>query len=658
MKRSHLRYAAFPWVLGSMALATDAHAAELTPPRIETAQTLLETAPTLDTLHDFLAEAPETDPEDRIEQAQERDGKIAVLEAAIEEKATSTVPRSRALYELAQEHLARADFLRDQAMTKYAKDYDRYFIGEQLEAPKPELQDVKEELLKGLSTLRDMLANDPKNPRKDELNFLIAMTLARVGNDHCEAYFKQAIQHSKSKEWATLAKIGRADYLVQKGRNDEALKLYEEARKASGKNAKVKAYANYRLGWVHLTRDWGSGDARRKEALAKAEQALKFTVQTLEDGDEASRYVLHREAARDLAWIWAITGNEKEPARFLEDQDLEDLQPYNRDRVAVEAIRSHNLDKAASVYKELALADPEDPMIPDYRLRLGQAYAMEGDTKSMQREIAALKDMTTNEDNEWFDEHEDDEGRIARAKRMIALLPASSGFKLIRVAQEEKDPARKKKQLETAVHELAARAKANPKDPEIVSIRMTLVQALSALGRPMDVLDQLDEIVKLGKQAEEFQAAAITERLNLAIKLEADQTYPPVPALGEVRAPIPLPSMKKRFAVYATDFLKLNPEVKEKPALLYQMANDLFVYGHYTEALPRFEVLVNEFPTTDQAKAAIEIVLSMGVKRGDWDELIRLSTSFLNNRAVKGKALRDYVKENLDYAKGQKLQGS
>ena len=87
--------------------------------------------------------------------------------------------------------------------------------------------------------------------------------------------------------------------------------------------------------------------------------------------------------------------------------------------------------------------------------------------------------------------------------------------------------------------------------------------------------------------------------------------------------------------------------------LRFQIAQDLFSYGHYEKALPLFEQLAAEFPRTDQGKAGIEIVLSMNLKRKNYEELIRLSTSFLNNREVRGKVLRDYIKQNLDWAKQQ-----
>ena len=112
-------------------------------------------------------------------------------------------------------------------------------------------------------------------------------------------------------------------------------------------------------------------------------------------------------------------------------------------------------------------------------------------------------------------------------------------------------------------------------------------------------------------------------------------------------------AVKARFATAATDFLRIVPKSDIEPNLRYQIADDLFAYGHYDEALPLFESLVGEFPRSDQAKGAVQTLLSYHLKHDHWDEMVRLGTAWLNNRSVKGKNLRDYIKENMDYARGR-----
>lgn len=620
------------------------------------AESLIERAPDLDTLHDLLSPAPPEDAEDRDELEVERDMVIAALEAALERNA-APLARSRDLYELAMQRRARSAYLLDQAKARYAEAYDRYFVFDLASAPTLRLDAVKEELLKSLSHLRDLLANAPTHARRDELNFLIATTLARVGNDHCEAYFKQAIERSKSSEWALKSRLGRADYLVGKGRFDEAVKLYEEARKTAPR--RLKAYATYRLGWAILQKAWDATGKARQEAQQKAAVAFKLTVALLEDDDEDedSRLELRTEAARDLVWLWARSGVTKEPLAFLEKHDLEDLTPFYLEQLAREQIERRQLDEAAATYRALLAEEPEHPRAPDFSLRLARAHYLEGNVQAVKAQLAALRSMSSNPEDPWFEEYEDDTPRIERVRRMAALLPLSGGFTLARAAEGEKNPAKKKKLLEGAVSELSAYTRANANDPQLPVVRMALASAYLQLERHKDALAELDALYLLGDKAKAHREAVVTERLSLVIKLDAAQKYPPLPAPGEVARPIPLPELKQRFARYAEDYLKVMPASEQALPLRFQIAQDLFLYGHYDESMRRFEALVTEFPGSEQSKVAIEVLLSMNLKRARWDELVRLSTTFLNNRAVKGKALREYVKENLDYAKSRQTSG-
>lgn len=621
------------------------------------AESLIERAPDLDTLHALLAPAPPEDADDREELEVERDTVIASLEAALERNA-APLARSRDLYELAMQRRARAAHLLDQAKARYAEAYDRYFVFDLASAPTLRLDAVKEELLKSLSHLRDLLANSPTHARRDELNFLIATTLARVGNDHCEAYFKQATERAKSSEWALKSRIGRADYLVGKGRFDEAVQLYEEARKTAPR--RLKAYATYRLGWAILQKAWDATGKARQEAQQKAVVAFKLTVALLEDDeeDEDSRLQLRTEAARDLVWLWARSGVAKEPLAFLEKHDLEDLTPFYLEQLAREQIERRQLDEAAATYRSLLAEEPGHPRAPDFSLRLARAHYLEGNVQAVKARLATLRSMGSNPEDPWFEQHEDDKPRIERVRRMAALLPLSGGFTLARAAEGEKNPAKKKQLLEGAVSELSAYAKANANDPQLPVVRMALASAYLQLERHKDALAELDALYLLGDKAKAHREAIVTERLSLVIKLDAAQKYPPLPAPGEVARPIPLPELKQRFARYAEDYLKVMPASEQALPLRFQIAQDLFLFGHYDESMRRFEALVTEYPGSEPAKVAIEVLLSMNLKRARWDELVRLSTAFLNNRAVKGKALREYVKENLDYAKSRQTSGT
>ncbi len=600
------------------------------------------TTPDQDTLHEFLAPVLPEDPEERAEVRQQRDTMITQLET-LYDSSKSEIVRAGALYDLSRLHQERAFDLKDQAEAAHRIEADRYLIGELAVEPSLKLDAYREELLRRVNVLRDMTSNFPRDPRIAEVTWQLASTMARVGNDHCEYYFKQAALMSKTPEWANKVKLSRADYLMSKNQFDDAIKLYTEVREAVKDAADpIKAYATYRLGWGYLA----------KNDKKKGEAALKLAFLGLTK-DEPVRFRLRQEAALKLADLWAEAGNEKEATEFAATHDLPHFMDTYQARLAEVWERQGKFDKVIAYDRDQIVKRPLDADVPNLHLQIAHAYVATGNVNGMNEEIASLNKLVSDETNPWYEEHHEDEAATARIKKMVNLLPLASGFKLFKQAQAEKDVKKQKTLMTAAVKTLQDQQKTVTDPAQSLAVRMSLVQGLIVLERFTETLDQLDALVKLGPKAEPHLTDAAFERLKIIVKLDGDQKYPPVPEPGEAKSPIPLPALKQRFAAAAEDYLKLVPEADNKVNLRFQIAQDLFSYGHYSEALPLFEQIATEFPRTDQGKAGIEIVLSMNLKKKNYEELIRLSTAFLNNRNVRGKVLREFIKQNLDWAKEQ-----
>lgn len=626
------------------------------PYQIATAEEQLsERAPHLHSLHDLLAEKLPDDREDLDELDAEIKETIAELERTLESHKNELL-RSRDLFEIGLWQRRQSDILRLRTDGRIRADFDRYFIGANANPPAPSHEAISESLRRSLSLFRDLLANNPNHRRRDELNFLISSTLARVGNDHCEAYFKQAIQHAKDKGWALRSKLARADYLVTKARLAEAETLYQEALTTG--EPRLKAYAHYRLGWLRFHAYLSAaGEGRRVASKAMRQHWQNvIVIAQEEDLDSETNLALGQIAAMDLLWLLALEGDKAGAQALMSKLDLQHHHGFFLDKLARAAINLRQLKEAEAIYQDLLAEHPDHPDAPDFALRLARAFYLEGRLPDVKRQQDKLRSMSSNPADPWYDTYSDDESRFSRLKQLTALLPLTGGLTLARAAERETDAKRRGQLLQGAIDQLSAYLKQQPKAAEATTIKLSLASLLITATRTKEALALLDQLSADQQLTKEQSLAAKSERLRLVVQMDAAQNYPALPQPGEVKKPIPLPDLKKRFAVYAEDFLSAMPESEDARALRYRIAQTLFLYGHYQEALKRFENLVAAHAGSEEAKVAIEVLLSMNLKWGLWDELVRLSTDFLNNRAVKGKALRDYVRENLDYAKAQKAQ--
>ena len=355
-----------------------------------------------------------------------------------------------------------------------------------------------------------------------------------------------------------------------------------------------------------------------------------------------------------MTWLWASLDDEAAATAFYEKIGMKKKIVKFKDLQAREWIIKGKLEKAVPYYEAKFKEDPELVERPDIYLRLAHAYIAAGNVAAMQKEVDAIVKLTTEKKDEWYEEHEDNEAVMTRAMKMHQLLPATVGFRLLSTAQAQTDVKRKKEILTAAITELQKQGAKEKDADKLLTIRLSVAEPLLSLERWKDALSELDAIVAMGSKAGDQLEIASFERLKILVKLIEESTFPEVPPPGEVKKPLPLPDLKARFAVAANDYLKIVPAAENALNLRYQIAHDLFTYGHYNESLPLMETIANDFPATDLGKSAIEICVSMNLKFERWDELIRLSTNFLNNRAVKGKALRDFLKQNLEWAKSQK----
>lgn len=635
------------------------------PGKAKAAESLLERAPNLDTLHQLLTPAPLYGKQDRLNTQHQRALNIFIL-AAKARRTTPSIERWQTIYKLSNLILEKSLDVRDFAQSRYETAFDRYFIGDAPAIPTLELDAYRETLLQAVNYLRDIAENTQSRFRRDEISFLIATTLARIGNDHCEVYFKQVIDKSNPNIWSILASIAKNDYLVAKDQFDPAIRGYsslgETIEKSEGKitsnlsMARLKSYIEYRRAWAIIKKNWEAPEKLRKQGLIEASHALRNSINLAKQDQTGheSRIKIATEASHDFLWILAILSEEKQAQEFLDVANNQELTNLYREIVVVEALNKKNFDLASRTLNTIIADTPNFTKIPDLTLRLARAYSVAGLDEAKNRELQQLSKFSTDPDNLWYRSHKNQPEKIARVQRMTELFPLSGGLHLVRSASNETDPARKSKLLNRGVDELTKYLSTQKNDSETNLVRLTRALALIELDRKQEALTELDTLYAIEDQDTNQRQAIATERLNLVIKLDSVQVYQPLPAPGEVKKPLPLPDLKQRFARYAEDYLRLIPGDPQALSLQFQTAQDLFLYGHYDEALSRFESIVNNYPSSDQAKTAIEVLLSMNVKRARWDELIRLSTSFLNNRAVKGRALRDYVRQNLDYAKSQK----
>jgi tetratricopeptide (TPR) repeat protein len=89
-----------------------------------------------------------------------------------------------------------------------------------------------------------------------------------------------------------------------------------------------------------------------------------------------------------------------------------------------------------------------------------------------------------------------------------------------------------------------------------------------------------------------------------------------------------IPPMGAAYLSAIDEFLRIAPEDKQVPVLLFHAAAIYYVYGHLEEALTRFFFIIDTYPKSAAAAVAARLVLDDAVAKEEWARAAELAKKF------------------------------
>lgn len=150
-------------------------------------------------------------------------------------------------------------------------------------------------------------------------------------------------------------------------------------------------------------------------------------------------------------------------------------------------------------------------------------------------------------------------------------------------------------------------------------------------------------------------------------KLEKKEIFAgkrPDVSAGAASAAQPIPELRKKYVAAIDRFLERGAEHEMAPAFGYRAGEVLYAYGHYDEAVKRFEIVVNKFPQSEAAKFAANLILDDLLAKKDWQAAATYAARFEQEKIgggdtgefakIKGGAQFNIAKNTLE--QGRKLR--
>lgn len=114
-----------------------------------------------------------------------------------------------------------------------------------------------------------------------------------------------------------------------------------------------------------------------------------------------------------------------------------------------------------------------------------------------------------------------------------------------------------------------------------------------------------------------IDAAVASGRLEKKDIFAGKRPDPNGPA-GAAGAKQEIPELRRKYVAAIDKFLEKGADHDMAPAFGYRAGEVLYSYGHYDEAVKRFETVVTKFPQSEAAKFAANLILDDLLARKDW----------------------------------------
>jgi TolA-binding protein len=527
----------------------------------------------------------------------------------------------------------------------------------------PKQSEIESHSFKTVGFARNLVNN--YTFEQDRNQYLLIRLLARTQNSNLFLFLDQFKKRFPNSSFMSHVNLALAEYYFQLKEYDKAEGLLKAIM--DNKTTAVRPYAIYKLAWVHIMRTQNEKDsAKRMAGLEKAAVALRLTHKLMNDWDAYKpAFKLKEEAAVDLAWVFAEMRSPKaDVQKYFEDNKPKAGYHTYLVYLAVDAIRDGDSKLAESAFAEYLPNEVESRYYPRDLMSQIDLFIQ---TRSFDKVLEGYKKIRAlfEEDNPWMKEWRKDKQLVESYQKQLSnhlILTASKIQQEAEKMGSQPPPKAVKGQPVYDASKLMVISKSYydlfmdwyPNSDAQDEARYNYALLVFQNGEMERAIQLLTKIANDTKS--EHRRDAAYSLVVAAANWDSTQPVPKLPDPGKAKNPVPLTKSKSTLVEKIDFFHKNWPEDEQNIPALYTAAQTLFEFGHYEDAMRRFDGLVKLAPKTEQGEAALNTLLSYYVEVARWDDLITICKQYLANKTVASSGHRKLIRQTLDYAKSQKPQ--
>ncbi len=583
--------------------------------------------------------------------------------SSIEDLLTSkkkSIRRFELLLRLGELHVERHDYLRDGEMRSFETAWDSWSKdGKKGREPKLETSGSDSEMTQGANAFRKLVNEFPKHPRTDAALYSLAKTLARMGKDTAVDYYKQLVKSFPKSPLIPDTYLALGEYYFDKHQIPEALTYYKKVM--DFKDHRAYPYAVYKLGWAYYNAT-AKDEAGVAENYKKAVTAFKLVVK-LSDKDKAAQknrnFDLREEAIKDLIMVWAESEDVASAWKYFKTIGEQDSFYKMLERLGnIYADQGKN-GQSIAVFQRLLKDAPKREGNPAVHAKLLELYDLTNNIPAVVVELRNMQKLYLG-NSAWVAANKKNPGAADEANRLVELNMHRYGTMFHQRGQKAKSDGYMKNAAEVYDMYLTS----FPTNSNAYDIRYYLAEILFDSKQFEPAAQHYLIVAKQDPKGKYMKPAALNAVAAMNQRVQSTK-WPQLPPPGQVPKPLEIPSAKAKFVETIDQYVTLLPKEKDGEPMRFTAAQIFFEYGHYDEAISRFDKITKEIPETKQARSAVKVILGYYGDHEDWNKLITWAQGFNHQDKLLDKDLKKYVvdllrgamfKRALAYEKAQKYE--
>lgn len=555
-------------------------------------------------------------------------------------------------YEKSRFYFFRAQEAEDQAL-RAANDGAKSDLMSQ---KKQNLKESKVWLSQALDVYRKIRDKYPKYERTPEVLFALGQSYWSEGRlEDAIAMYRDLIVNFPDSPLIAEAWIAFGEYYFSENDVNRALKSYQKA--AKDKRSRVYGFALYKQAWCYYNlADW--------QAALKKFRATVLYSQLADQLSGENKIALGREAQKDWVRAYSHVGDPKrakfEIADLLGVDDCKERSCWKLlEQLANLWFDEGYFAESATIYRQLIQLEPENTRNPFFQGRIVDLTARGGNKKKVireTRELIKVYDATKARVAQRTGTTEADEQAREDVKE-AAQLAENTIRRLAQLWNREAKKTRTPKTYDYAKTLYEDYLNLFPKTNYAYEMRFQLGDLYYKLEKFDDAAKMYEATVLAKPKDGKYLIDAANDNI-LAVEEHLKDLGVRRPKTSGKK--VDIHPQKQRLIEACDRYAEVVPADKADKlvAVKFKAAKIYYDYAHNEEALRRFDRIVREHPSSEQAEFAANLVVDIHNLEENWEALYKASAEYSGiAELTKGRdKLTDDLAKYSEYAKFKLVQ--